>query len=438
MFLKKVSKNFLSGCKKLVLFFLLLFIFSSGLVSTVLADPTVEGDGDDSHAIDGPVCVSSALEIRTCDAWCSGPGAWCDAASWTSSCPLPAHWYSINGSQTPVTCCVTADCIGDCRVCTAWNTCGSAPDGTLCSSGICESGICRDPEVDSSACFLYSPTCTGTWCYKPLGTAVYDRFGRMVWSSGTTPRCCGNGANEIPRQSFYSTCYAGDGFSGTGCVDYDGSYCGTPGCTYSRVGCPSGGDVLCCAPGECGDCTRCVPNRGEPTCGSGWWCNNERWVSRPICCYTHDYARCEADGNLWWYDSCDVKEDMREDCLGLGCAWNTCNTCNCGPAVSECCSNGCNADPVTVGCAGGTECGLCDGLGNCVVGFADVLEVTLTQDCVYDNIILDRSSTDLYINSTGSVTLKNAAELHLKTLSIDNGAGDAVFIEPGTSISVSN
>ena len=63
-----------------------------------------------SHAVDGPVCAEK--EYRECDAWCTEPGAWCNATSWTSDCPAPGTWFDINNSQTPVECCSDSDCAG--------------------------------------------------------------------------------------------------------------------------------------------------------------------------------------------------------------------------------------------------------------------------------------------------------------------------------------
>ncbi|MCA9485350.1 MAG: carboxypeptidase regulatory-like domain-containing protein [Nanoarchaeota archaeon] len=66
-------------------------------------------------------------------------------------------------------------------------------------------------------------------------------------------------------------------------------------------------------------------------------------------CTSHSYQQCSA-GDVYWYDSCDVKEDVAVPCGGNGCTGNTCDqpvgTCDaCSAWVDSSCgtgSNGCN------------------------------------------------------------------------------------------------
>jgi hypothetical protein len=93
--------------------------------STCSSDCGTCGGGNSSQAISGPICVNNTLQY--CNVWCTAPGAWCDAASWTSSCA--GSWYNDVGYRTPVACCTNADCAYS-FVCTS-NTCVCADTSWL-------------------------------------------------------------------------------------------------------------------------------------------------------------------------------------------------------------------------------------------------------------------------------------------------------------------
>lgn len=56
-------------------------------------------------------------------------------------------------------------------------------------------------------------------------------------------------------------------------------------------------------------------------------------------CAMHDRADC-ADGDVYWFDSCGGREELKEDCAGAGCQRGVCAGVSCAPHASAACSGG--------------------------------------------------------------------------------------------------
>ena len=54
--------------------------------------------------------------------------------------------------------------------------------------------------------------------------------------------------------------------------------------------------------------------------------DNATSVALEECCATHDSSTCYSN-DVYWYDSCGIREDKRTECGALGCSGSTCNTC---------------------------------------------------------------------------------------------------------------
>jgi len=78
--------------------------------------------------------------------------------------------------------------------------------------------------------------------------------------------------------------------------------------------CTDQGFICCSSDSECSN-----PRTGSG-CGSGEQCCATAGDCTP--CTTHDYSQCY-NGDRWWYDSCNNREDIRESCAN-GCSSDTC------------------------------------------------------------------------------------------------------------------
>jgi len=321
---------------------------------------------------------------------------WVDIEAWDSCCATTdgcsSSWsIKIPWSFTAVQCCDNSDC-GECKTCSG-NNCVNVANGTSCSIGVCYNGNCYDPDSNEGACISMNTveTCSGDWCYGD-GNGVYDNGGATwVWSSGSK-NCCGDDVGEVPRRSYYPSCLPGDSHGNPGlgqCVDTDGSYCGTPFCTYTGSGCYLGGDYLCCAPGECADCGGCEPDNGPaPECTDGWWCDNGDFVIK----------NCTKANNQCSSGHC-VCASGWDDCNGDG-------NCNCNLSGNEC--SGTNCVPSE------TDCGLRGYDGTSVVTFACEPLGTLTSPLrikagdgnIYGIILVnsgDSKASSFIINTTAGI-----------------------------------
>jgi len=108
-------------------------------------------------------------------------------------------------------------------------------------------------------------------------------------------------------------------------------------------------DNYCCPSGN--TCT-------NPQSGLG--CSGTCCASSNDCipCTSHDYSACYND-DLWWYDSCGSREDMREDCV-TGCSSGACTTPQtCSDLGGVDC---CGSDEI---CLGSSYSGASDCSGTC-------------------------------------------------------------------------
>lgn len=164
-----------------VIFSLLFFVFSIS-INYVLANPLIQGDGDDSYVSSESVCVDK--KIQKCDAWCTAPGATCDSVAWSSSCA--GSWYNNKGYQATVECCVDSDCPSG-KICNGEKKCLSVSD-------------CLGEEGTFSDC------CPGTYQYMSSSgiciTATDNDFGNDPNQGGKATGVNSSGA----RETIYDSC----------------------------------------------------------------------------------------------------------------------------------------------------------------------------------------------------------------------------------------
>lgn len=243
----------------------ILFLLFLLIPGAVLGDPLVVGDGDDSHAYDQACSLGT---LRTCDAWCTAPGAWCNASNWTSSCP-GGTWYDNNPSEVPVDCCTNADCSNRCV-----NTFGSSwrYDVAICSSYNC----------------TYVPTyCGGE---TPYCNTVYGCV--QCTNNNHCPDDYCQGSNLMSYQCNITTCFP---FVSKSCSG------NTPICSESAGNCVqcltnedcniiNGGLDPYCISGTCEECS------SDPHCGTDY-CNGDDW---------HDLSCSDnsCDENIYYCSHC--------------------------------------------------------------------------------------------------------------------------------------
>lgn len=109
--------------------------------------------------------------------------------------------------------------------------------------------------------------------------------------------------------------------------------------------------------------------------------------------------------------------------------------CTCSTAVDNTCcpsENYC-AETITP-CGGDPGCGNCDGQGLCAPAIEGTSAYLYNQHCNYKGITLHRGNTDLFIGVGASLTLTNNSKLYVKSLTVADNAGDAVFIQAGSEL----
>lgn len=287
-------------------------------------------------------------------------------------------WQPVNCSSN----CVSAGqkrCDGDAvQVCELSAGCLKWTAAIACGSGqVCESGICVDTCIPK--------TCSG------IGYgcgAVSDGCGNML-DCGTCPagNTCANG-----------NCIAD-------CIPKTCASLGNYGCGLWRDGC---GKTINC--GVCSASQNCVYGKCQTTCvaktcaslgnyqcgdwrdGCGKTIDCGNCFSGQNClagkcvasCASHAAKKCYG-GNLYWYNSCNVKEELAQSCgvdeltdnyqcastwiqrqtLKKGCANNGCykssqwfNVSNCAPSGKICANGVCAANCQRSSCANlGYACG---------------------------------------------------------------------------------
>ncbi len=75
-------------------------------------------------------------------------------------------------------------------------------------------------------------------------------------------------------------------------------------------------------------------------------------------CIPHDHKGCGADGNLYWFNSCNQKEDLNTDCKGNGCNSNLVN-----PICNDCKPNDIQVTKTCFECGENKEQQVCESTG---------------------------------------------------------------------------
>ncbi|MFA5067607.1 MAG: hypothetical protein WC466_06165 [Candidatus Izemoplasmatales bacterium] len=175
-----------------------------------------------------------------------------------------------------VTCAAAQFCTpGSANGCKVCNSGGSAwvDTDSKCQSGqICADGVCQNVCI--------SKTCTG-----------------MGYSCGSAGDGCGGTLD-------CGACPSGYACSGNQCV----SMCVPKTCARMGYFCGNQSD-------GCGGILNCG------TCAAGKVCSQGSCVSN---CASHSYKKC-SEGNLYWYNSCDNKEELAHNCEVLEISDYRCN-----------------------------------------------------------------------------------------------------------------
>ncbi|MBM4372964.1 MAG: hypothetical protein FJ098_15020, partial [Deltaproteobacteria bacterium] len=98
-----------------------------------------------------------------------------------------------------------------------------------------------------------------------------------------------------------------------------------------------------CSGKECGD-DECGGSCG--TCSGGAVCQSG------LCVCVPESTKSCWDGDVWWYDSCGVKESKFQECGPTACSDGACQPASCG-------DGSCSGDETTCSCSG--DCGACAG-----------------------------------------------------------------------------
>jgi hypothetical protein len=196
--------------------------------------------------------------------------------------------------------------------CLKWGAVTNCPTGQFCSGA----GVCAAP-----ACVATCTTANAKQCNSNGVQTCALSGGCLKWSAAVA---CGTG----------KTCSDGECKSACApktCVTLGNYQCGS----WSN-GC---GTTLNCG-----------------TCATGKTCSNGKCVSN---CTAHASKKC-ASGKLYWYDSCNAKEGLAQDCgsdaltdnyrcsgnwtqrqtIARGCSNDTCTSASVWNNAEECSSNG--------------------------------------------------------------------------------------------------
>jgi len=301
----------------------------------------------------------------------------CEYGCADSKC-APCQAYNCVGRD-----CGDDGCGGTCGTCRENDSCDGKmwTPGEICMGGQCVGGDiqdCNDDNVCTQDACVTGQGCSHTAAFEGdvCGTASCDG---MVWHSqptcnagsceaGSTESCndgleCTNdacssagGCQQTPKQGWCvisGSCWeSGDPSTQNPCAVCNPAVTATtwdylPDTTDCGAGmwCQSGACV--CKPDcdgrECGD-DGCGGECG-PGCGYDQNCNDGE------CCDNHDAVQCFGDENLYWWDSCGVRQEVSEYCE-CGCNGQACECCKtCGACVTAAVSDGCGGTCV-VNCAG--------------------------------------------------------------------------------------
>jgi hypothetical protein len=244
----------------------------------------------------------------------------------------------------------------DCDTCLEWSSAASCLSGTVCQNGTCvtsctthSSKSCYDSDVywynscsvkedkstecgDSGWSNDYQCSgsnlqrkwldkgCSGSACFSNSSWITSQDCGSDSWTNNY--RCSGT---QIQREKNKKGC------SGSACYNYnewvteyncanDGKTCSNGQCVPT---CPSCSTDECSYIGQktcsnntsyktCGnyDCDTCLEWSSSTNCGLGQVCQNGNCV---IECTTHSSKSCY-DSDVYWYNSCSVREDKYDEC----------------------------------------------------------------------------------------------------------------------------
>jgi len=243
--------------------------------------------GFDSFSPYGTPCNGGA---DTCD----GAGNCCTLDSYSACYSGDRYWYdSCNNLGAQREAC-SYGCVSD--------LCCGSNYGNSCGSNEC---VNEEYQCDGSCGFVSN---------EPITTTC----------SGGAGNC--DGAGNCCVSDSYSACYSGDRYWYDSCNNLGAQ---REACSY---GCDSD---LCCGSNYGNSCgsNECVNEeyQCDGSCGfvsnvsNGVACTGGTCDGAGNCvpsCTTHSYSGCDS-GDRWWYNSCGVKEDKRENC-NYGCSSNKC------------------------------------------------------------------------------------------------------------------
>ena len=274
--------------------------------------------------------------------------------------------------------CVDGSCMGGCGngVCGSGETECNCPEDCGVCAGCCEASECKPGNLDTACgssgevCDICadSERCSGGDCLGGCGNSVCG--------SGETECNCPEDCGGCAGCCSGSACQAGSSDSACGsggevCEDCGaGERCagGTceGGCGNTMCG---PGENECNCPDDCGTCAgccsgdSCLGGTSTSACGTGGEscdsCTGGEVCQGGDCtCVSHDHRDCY-DGDVYWFDSCNNREGLAEDCGTFGCSGGACGTdCHGGRTVGD--PDYCRSD-----CQCGEDEGDCDSSSEC-------------------------------------------------------------------------
>jgi hypothetical protein len=292
----------------------------------------------------------------------------------------------IEEGLNPCDACGNRECgsYGDCSSCGTCSGCDSQCVGNYCQAEshaifYCYDGdiwwydSCDNRETVKEQCEI---PCTGTsqscpippTCDEICGNRECGSYGDCPscgTCSGCESQCVGNYCQPLSQDSY--RCYNGNiwWFDSCGNRETVKEQCEIP-CTGTSQSCPI--PPTCdeiCGNRECGSYGDC------PSCGTCEGC--EDCVNNYCYASAHDSFECH-DGDIWWYDSCNDRETIKEHCD---------NGCD-GQSDSCIVATGCTQDEEEWTQLGGRICS---------ANFDDPFTMTI-DDGDHDRFVLSITDTD--------------------------------------------
>lgn len=270
---------------------------------------------------------------------------------------------------------------GDClpgKCCKAGPAAGSCYEGACCDDGQCtKPDTCGGGGVKNTCgC---APASTIEFC-KTMSSTCGPTTGKDNCAADRTENCgtCPNPSGDCkieclnhlcsPKSQASFKCDAGDvyWFDSCGTKEALKTDCVSPQVCHNNDCCTPIDDATLCqrAGYTCGPLTateNCGQTRSVPSCGTCTTCASE--CVQGACKPKHNVSsKCDpATGDLYWYDSCDNRDTIKEDCVPPAiCTSNAC----CTPSVkSTLCQGKCGT--LYAGCGVSYDCGGCDNGQTC-------------------------------------------------------------------------